>query len=352
MPRHAARFVLALVLLLWLPRPGGACDICAVYTGFELQRTESGPRFGIGEQFTRFGTLQQNGHEVDNPAGEYLESSITQLLFGYQFNRRFGLQLNLPIIHRGYRRRTAGGVENGSVAGFGDLSLVANVLVWDYTSEESVVLMTGFAGLQLPSGDSSLLGEESGAPPPTPTPIDPRNPPDFFGSQRVEVGGARGGRHADQGDGTVESGIHGHDLAPGSGAVDGLFGAQVFASWRRLYGSGLIQYSVNSTGSFDYRYANELTAAGGPGVFLLLDDDYTFGGQALVGVDTKGTDTVDGEREDATGFTALYFGPFFHFTWSTELSADFGIGFPLIDNNTGLQIVPDWRLRAGAVWRF
>jgi hypothetical protein len=345
---------LAAVAFLAAAQPALACDICAVYTGFELQRTETGPRLGLGEQFTRFATLQDNSHEIANPAGQYLESSITQLLFGYQFTRRFGLQLNLPIIHRGYRRLVGDVIENGAVSGFGDLSLVGTVLAWDYTSEETVVLISGYLGLQLPSGDSSLLGEEVAEPEPAPTPIDPRDNPDFFGTgERPRFPGTRGVRHSGHGgSGDTANAIHGHDLALGSGSVDGIFGAQAFGSWRRLYASAVIQYSINETGSFDYRYANELVAAGGPGAFLLLHDDYTLGLQGLVSVDTKGTDTVDGEREADTGFTRLYFGPQFHFTWSTKLAADFGVDFPFVENNTGLQVAPNWRLRLGAVWRF
>jgi hypothetical protein len=37
----------------------------------------------VGEQFTRFGTLQLDGNEVANPTGQYLNSSITQIVAGY-----------------------------------------------------------------------------------------------------------------------------------------------------------------------------------------------------------------------------------------------------------------------------
>lgn len=345
-PLHAHLAALSLAFLITTP-PAAACDICAVYTGFQLQRTETGFRLGVAEQFTRFGTLQQDGMRVDNPAGEYLESSITQFLFGYQFNRRFGLSLVVPLIHRGFRRATAGGVENGTVAGFGDLSLVANVLAYDYTSEETVLLVSLFGGLQLPSGDSSELGDEVGEGHDE-GPIDPRNPPDFFSSR---LAGDFRGRH-DPGGEAVPSGIHGHDLALGSGAVDGLVGAQAFASWKRLFATANVQYSINGTGSFDYRYANDFIASGAPGVFLLLDDDYTFGAQPLVSVETKGKDDLDGRPVDDTGFTGVYFGPAFQFTWSTLFRGEFAADFPLLENNTGLQIVPDWRLRIGVLARF
>ena len=54
------------------------------------------------EQFTHFGTLQEDGHKVPNDANQSLDSSITQLLLGYNFNERFGLQVSVPIIHRSF----------------------------------------------------------------------------------------------------------------------------------------------------------------------------------------------------------------------------------------------------------
>lgn len=48
----------------------------------------------VSEQFTRFGTLQDNGNEVANPTGQYLNSSITQLVSGYELTSRFAIQIN------------------------------------------------------------------------------------------------------------------------------------------------------------------------------------------------------------------------------------------------------------------
>src|SRR5262249_49315915 len=101
-----------------------------------------------------------------------------------------------------------------------------------------------------------------------------------------------------------------------------------------------------------YQYANELLVMGGPGYFLITNDDYTLGLQALMTLETKGNDTVGGVPTGDTGFTGLYVGPALHFTWSSKLSADLGADLPAIENNSGLQIVPDWRVRLGAVWRF
>jgi len=336
------RAVLILGALL-LPTPAFACDICAIYTGYELQATETGPRLGIAEQYAHLGTLQDNSVAVANPDDQYMDSSTTQLLLGYQIHERFGAQLVVPIISRSFRRPIPTGIQSGDVSGIGDISLVGNFLAYQYTDEETVALFSVLFGLQLPTGNSHLLSEElpSAA---TPTPI-PCHGRDCLDETLFT------GKHVGTNDG-VQSGIHGHDLALGSGAVDFIGGARAFASWRRLYGDVTLQYSLRSAGSFDYQYANELIVGGGPGVFLLTQDDYTLGLQALLTLETKGNDTVNGIPTDDTGFTGLYVGPQFHFTWTTHFSADLGADFPAIQNNTGLQIVPDYRVRLGVVWRF
>jgi hypothetical protein len=65
-----------------------ACDLCGCYTpqlnatpqmNFTLLPWERGWYGAVGEQFTRFGTLQLDGEEVANPIGQFLNSSITQL---------------------------------------------------------------------------------------------------------------------------------------------------------------------------------------------------------------------------------------------------------------------------------
>jgi hypothetical protein len=69
-----------------------ACDLCGCYTpqlntmpqmNFTLLLWARGWYGAVGEQFTRFGTLQLDGEEVANPTGQYLNSSITQIVAGY-----------------------------------------------------------------------------------------------------------------------------------------------------------------------------------------------------------------------------------------------------------------------------
>src|SRR5581483_12311330 len=80
------------------------CDLCSVYSASEAQGgMGKGWYSGLAEQFTYFNTLQFAGHNVGND-GEYINSLNSQLFAGYNFNQRFSLQLNAPIIYRQYHR--------------------------------------------------------------------------------------------------------------------------------------------------------------------------------------------------------------------------------------------------------
>jgi hypothetical protein len=346
-----------------------ACDLhlvynptTAIYTTTEEREDRTGLRLGMAEQFTAFRTLRLNSHTVPNPAGERLNSSITQLVAGYNFHPRFGVQLNLPIIARWFRRLTKDGVEDGDVSGIGDLSLLAIGKPVSWTYEDAIAHLTLLGGLKLPSGNSNALREEIPSLPCIPFPFPcPARPSPRLGArserrsepERVPVPPHLYPHH----DNGPPSGIHGHDLALGSGSVDGIVGGQVFGSWRRAFATASVQYFIRGTGSFDYRYANDLLFSVGPGAYVLTGSDwlgapYTFRAQVLFGGETKGNDSIDGEPETGSAVTALYLGPMFGFAWGVHLGAELGAEFPVLQHNTGLQIMPDYRLRGGFTWRF
>jgi hypothetical protein len=336
---------LAVALLSAVPA-ARACDLCAIYTGIETGESKTGFRIGVAEQFTRFGTLQRGGEKVPNPFDEHLNSSITQLLFGYQFTQRIGVQLNLPLISRTFRRVTTLAIDDGDESGPGDLSLLATVNAFSTYSENSLFRLTLLAGLKLPSGDSERLGEEV---------VHDHVEEDPFAGFLPNL--PPFGAHHESGPGGIQSGVHGHDLALGSGSVDGVVGGQIFASWRRLFFDGTVQYLIRSEGDFDYRYANDLIWRTGLGVFLgtghdLGGRDFTLGARAVVSGESKGMDTLDGDDLDDTAITSLFVGPGITFTWGDSLSADVTGDLPVLLNNSSLQIVPDYRIRGGVTWRF
>lgn len=300
--------------------PASACDLCAIYSA---QRTEgqAGRGFvaGVAEQFTHFGTLQRDGQKVDNPTSQYLDSSISQIFASYYFNPRLGVQFNLPVIYRSYQRPEGFETDRGTESGLGDVSLLGNVRLYRADRGDWTLSWNALGGVKFPTGSTDRIAEEFA---------------------EVEVPGA------------PESGIHGHDLTLGSGSYDGLLGTSAYVRWRRAFLSAQVQYAIRSTGDYDYRFANDLTWLGGPGVYLALDHRYSLAAQAIVSGEDKGTDTFQGSSAEDTGITTVYLGPQVNFTWGSHLSAEAAVDVPVSIGNTALQAVPDWRARAALAWHF
>jgi hypothetical protein len=233
---------------------------------------------------------------------------------------------------------------NGDSIGAGDLSLIGNLLAFSNATEHSVFLFHLLGGLKLPSGNPDFLAEELEEPAAGTTlrrgvsahsTVEPHHGAD-------DPGG--GGRQ--------EGGIHGHDLALGSGSVDGVVGGSIYWSYDRFFVSAALQYAVRRPGAFEYQFANDLTWEGGPGWYPILGHDYTLGVEAVLSGETKGNDTQAGQHLDDTAITALYVGPGIRFTWGTQLSLEMSGDLPVLQHNTSLQIVPNFRFRGGIVWRF
>jgi hypothetical protein len=324
------------------PRPARACDICAVYTATEQSESRAGPRLGVATQYTHYGTLQDGSEPVPNPFGQRLNSVITQVVLGWQLVPRLGVQVNLPFIYRDFRRVENGRAADGNVGGLGDMSILANVLAYSTVREHGLFRLNLLGGLKLPTGDSSRLGEELEE--------------DDHSHASVGASGAStlrprhtGGAGAATG---TENAVHGHDIALGSGSVDGIVGGDMLLTYRRVYFSGLLQYAIRREGSFDYRYANDFAFESGPGVWLWLGHEGTLAVQAVLSGETKGNDTLAGVPADDTAVTTLYLGPRLTGTWGTSWSAEIAGDLPVLRHNTALQVVPDHRIRAAAVWRF
>lgn len=329
--------LLGLVLMLCALTPSlvKACDLCAVYSGTTRQETRPGFSLSLAQQYTSFNTLELNDKEIGNFDSEWMQSSISQFVLGYGVSERLRVQLTLPLIYRSFRRVTATGIERGREEGVGDVVLAAQYAMARKAYVNSVVNWTLLAGVKLPTGHTGRLGEES------------------TGESQAGIGLERRRsvpRH-DLPGGSI-SGVHGHDLALGSGSVDLVVGTNVFASWRRAFVSAGLQYLIRGKGDYGYRYANDLQFDLGPGIYLLLDDAYTLAVQARLSGQTKGKDRQQGQRLHDTSITAMSLGPNAILTWSDRLHAELGFETPLFQNTTDLQIVADYRVRSSVVWRF
>src|SRR5260370_18549629 len=130
---------LLVVALTFFPLAARACDLCGCYS----PQVESMPKekvsltgfyTAIAQQFDHFGPLQFDDHEVANPTGQRLESSITQFVVGYEINNRLALQFNAPFIYRDFRRPEGFAIDEGNVSGLGDVSLLAKAVLWHFAS--------------------------------------------------------------------------------------------------------------------------------------------------------------------------------------------------------------------------
>ena len=302
--------LLAFVLAGACVQPAVACDLCSVYAATEAQGGSGKGLFaGVAEQYTYFNTLQDDGHNVSNEGNQYINSSVSQVFAGYNFNNRIGVQFNLPVIYRTYGYQS----QRGSESGIGDVSLISNLQLYQKMTEEFTLNWTGLGGVKFPTGNTSQLNPDQ---------------PDFA------------------------PGIGGHDLTLGSGSYDGLLGTGFFARWKRLFLTGAMQYAIRTEGAYGYQFANDWTWLGGPGVYLLLGDKHTLALQAVVSGESKGQDTMPGMTMDDTAVTSVFLGPQINYTWSSRLSAMVGADLPVSIVSSGEQLVPTYRVRGAVTWRF
>ncbi len=306
-----------------------ACDFCACELPEMGLGHHAGWHVGVSEQFTHFGTLQSDGQKIPNPAGEYLDSSVTQFIIGYDFAHALGLQLNVPLVYRSYQRVFNGVIENGSVSGVGDVSFLAHWAPIHIQRSDFLATARFFAGISLPTGDSDRVLEEA-----------------------AEGGAAATGAADEGGAAQLESGIHGHDLTLGSGSVSGLFGFDTRIQWKRIFLTAGIETVVHSKGAHGYTYADEMNFHGALGAFLVDGEAFNLALSAECIGSSKGQDVFQGERATDTSSTLVYLGPQIAANWGKRYHAEIGVLFPVVRENSGVQSVPDYRVAATFGVRF
>jgi hypothetical protein len=327
-----------------------ACDLCGCAL---IQHRDFLPRVGwyagASEQFTRYKTIQQDGHEVDNDARQKLNSSITQIFLGYNVTRSVGVQVNVPFIYRSFRRSEETGIDEGSLGGLGDVSVLANWIPIHQQNGDFTFSLKLTGGIKFPTGDGDRVKEEGAEDHHHAETGHEENTDDHAEGEEHEEAEAHEEIEHEH---PPESGIHGHDLALGTGSVDGIVGGSVYARWRRVFVSGEVQYAIRGSGKHDYDFANDLLWSGGVGVVLIERETHTLAVQFVCSGETKGEDEFRGVRSDDTSATNVFLGPRLSGTWRDRLTADFELGIPVHQENSGVQIVPDYRLRAGLSWSF
>ena len=300
-----------------------ACDFCVCELPDMGLGNHTGWRATVSEQFTHFGTLRQDGHTIANPAGESLDSSITQFIIGCDFAHALGVQVNVPLVSRSFQRWHHGVLDKGSESGVGDVSFLAHWAPIHIQRSDFLVTARFFAGLSLATGDSSRVLEEA----------------------------AESGEGEAEGE-AIASGIHGHDLALGSGSVSGIFGFDTRVQWKRLFLTAGVEAVVRTKGAHGYTFADEMNFRGALGAFLIDGENLNVALSAECTGSTKGQDVFQGVRATDTSSTVVYLGPQISANWAKRYHAEVGVQFPVLRENSGVQIVPDYRVSATFGVRF
>lgn len=296
-----------------------ACDMCSVYRAMDGNTADSGILLGVSEEFTRCNTMQLDGAKVPNVAHQNMNSYRTQIVPGYQVNEHFGVQADLPYLYRSYTRPDGFSTDEGSVSGIGDASVLGYWRTLLLPSQASMIALDLLGGVKLPTGSSDRIKEETQESEPPP--------------------------------GAPVSGIHGHDLALGSGSYDGIVGIGASVHRHRFICTAAAEYAIRTEGDYEYRYANELSWNIKPGAFLLLSPERTLRLQCAVHGAEKGKDKFRGESAEDTGMREVLVGPELSFSCKGSIVGTVGADLPVYMNNTALQSVPDYRLFAAFTWR-
>jgi len=317
-----------------------ACELCAIYGAANARgENSSGFVLTLSEQFVAKDDPQYDGKPYKF-SDDFVNSAYTHIVPTYNFSESFGVSLNLPVIHRNFKRQyvhfstsgTTFGVEQDTETGIGDMALALRYTLFKKQEMEWGVSVNLLGGVKFPTGDDSRLQEE----------VDQAE----LYNQIVGPG------HFHDVLGVSVSGVHQSDLTLGSGSYDGIFGLTLNTRYDRYYFNAQAQYYLRTEGDSGYEYGDEMIFSGGPGMYLWLSKKGTFSLGANVVYDSEARATLFGLKSNSTGMTAWYAGPQFTFTWGRHFSVQGGADLPLDITNNGFQNVPSYRAYGGFTWRF
>jgi hypothetical protein len=353
-----------LIIFFYYSSVSLACDLCALHTPIEKNATDAGNlTLSIAEQFTEFSKLQKESKSVENTNNQHLNSSITQLSGVYQFDDRFSLQTILPYIHRSYKRVSSLGMEDGTVSGIGDLSLLVRYAPIRIQDDNKLFVLNVFSGIKLPTGDTDRLNdsghqhteehlEEDDHDNHTESHEEHETNHSSDHSNHLHSFRHGGIDHSDEEDYSNISAIHGHDLTLGTGSVDVPVGLNLqYIEGRKVIIANAI-YNFRTEGDYDYRVADDLMYNAILAYKLTNNDEYNFSAGLNLSGQYKKKDKADGKLDNDTGIRSFFMGPAIVLNSDNAVSADLSLDIPMDINNTGFQAVADYRIRAGLNYNF
>jgi hypothetical protein len=147
-----------------------ACELCAIYNANNARAEfTSGFTFGVAEQFTRFDTELFENQEFTRANPDFLDSSITHLVPGYNFSPQFGISLNVPMVYRSFQRTdlrfslTGPPVlftERASELNLGDVALIGRWTAFAKREMKYDIIVNLLGGIKFPTGETDRLQDE------------------------------------------------------------------------------------------------------------------------------------------------------------------------------------------------
>ncbi len=317
-----------------------ACDLCAINNSALLPTVTMLPfQFTVAEQFVARGTPQLDGVATANPGGDFLDTSITHFIPGWNPVPEFGLSLNVPFIHRRYRTTEfvdGGGFlvpqqGGGTVSGLGDISLILRWSPWRHRDEDWSGSFHVLGGVKLPTGETGRLA-------------------DYVSLARIYDGLFPPGHNHDAD--PIAGAVHPAELSPGSGSVDGIFGLAGEVATGRWFLRGDAQYYLRTGGESGYRFGDEMLLSLRPGAALAKARDWSLALQLNTTFEWRGRDSLLGRTATHMGWSQWLVGPELTWRWKNSLQVQAGIDLPVSVENNGFQLVQDYRINARFVWRF
>lgn len=295
-----------LVLLMFTPSSLKACDICSVLV----------PAAGVEESGDFMVSFYgQYSYYGASPRNERFDSLITQTGIGYWLSDQWSLQLSIPLIYRK--------LGDQSKSGLGDIAALIQFRPVNQVNESSLFLVDVYAGVQMPTGDSSLLADER-----------PR-------------GHGHGHGHGRGGHSHV-----GHHLTLGSGSWDGIFGGA--ARWAEGPWQARLdmQYHLNTRGSYGFEFGNDFLTRLGGEFRPIMTDTLQVGVGAEFSFEYRGENSVDGIARVGSDKRVAYLGPTARIGVGDHLHFSVAWDLPVHGRHTGLNGAADQRVRFLLGWNF
>ena len=303
----------AVVALVLLAGAVNACDICATHVALSSRESTHRASLSLYEQYAEY--------DATSDSEEAYKSSNLQLGWGYRFSDRWAVQITAPHVEHKLGDETE--------SGLGDISLLGVYRIGNSVAAEKNAFVDVYAGIKMPTGDSSPLKDEK----------------DAEGEEHEH-------EHMDDEAEGEHHHAEGHDLALGSGSWDGIFGLRGLAQNGRWQGQADAQYLLRTEGDYDFQYGDEFTSRVGLRYYLVLNHRQGI----AAGVDAlrewSDDNQVLGETQSGTGKSASYVGPAVDMTLGQHLSFSAAYDLAIEGENQGVHGAADQRIRASLAWLF